>query len=322
MPPNIKVSTIFKDSIPSIVAAGIVAIVSLPIILFVLINTFNIAQINLPFVTIPKLEVNRFKEITSIFSGEFINTSLSNFLESLKIITWQTDGLSWNSIEPFGIIYKFSLVFTVLVCVISFRKKEKIHIKYNYIFNIWFIVSIVLSFICEPNINRLNIIVIPIIYYTIVGIYAIIDSKEKLMIWIAILYLISFSLFLYTYINQDWSGYSTFENNLEDVITYVDDIDNKQIYITNKIKEPYIYVLFYAKYNTENFVETVEYHDENVEFRQVKKFGKYNFEDVENMVIDKNRVLVVKKQETDKINLLAEEVEIKEFNEYLVIKMK
>ena len=71
-----------KQAVLSII---IVAIISLPIILFVIINTFNLEQINLPFLTIPVLKENRYKIITSIFSGDIITTSLNNFKESVNI---------------------------------------------------------------------------------------------------------------------------------------------------------------------------------------------------------------------------------------------
>lgn len=114
--------------------------------------------------TIPKMEVNRFKVMTSVFSGEFFSKSINNFLDSIRILILQTDNLPWNSIEQFGTIYIFSTIFTIIGLIYAFKKEKTVEIKYNYIFNIWFIACIILTFICEPNINRLNIIMIPIIY--------------------------------------------------------------------------------------------------------------------------------------------------------------
>lgn len=303
----------------AIISLIIVGIISLPIILFVIINTFNLQQINLPFITIPKLEVNRYKEITSIFSKDFLTTSLSNFTQSMKILILQTDGLPWNSIEPFGLIYIFSEVFTIIGIIYSFRKNEKVNIKYNYIINIWFIVSLILTFICEPNINRLNIIMIPIIYYCIIGIYVTVENKKKIAIGILILYIISFILFLNTYFHQNWDKYSTFESDLQDVITYVSDLEDKEIYISNKIKEPYIYVLFYTKGNTEEFVKTVQYYDEHVEFRQVKEFEKYHFQNIKEIDISDNKVFVIKKEDINKYNIEENKFKINNFEKYVVL---
>lgn len=300
----------------AIISLAIVGIVALPIILYVIINTLGLEQINLPFITIPKLKVNRYKVLTSMFSGDFIASSTSNFLQSMKILITQTDRLPWNSIFPFGTIYLFSTVFTVIGLIDSFRKDKLVEIKYGFIFNIWFIVAIILTFICEPNINRLNIIMIPIIYYTIIGIYLIVNNRKKVAIGIAILYVISFGLFMKKYFSEDCNKYSTFESDLEEVIQYVDKIDNKKIYITNRIKTSYIYTLFYTKYDTREFVNTVKYENEYVEFRNVKSFGKYYFDNIENLELNDKDIYVIKKEEKDRLNL--ENYKITEFEKYIV----
>ena len=301
----------------AIISIAIVAIVSLPIILYVVINTLGWDQINLPFLTIPKLDVNRYAKLTSIFSGEFFTTSIKNFTDSIGILISQNDYLPWNSIQPFGTIYLFSTVFTVIGIVNAFKKNKWIEVKYNYIFNIWLIVSIILTFICEPNINRLNIIMIPIIYYTIIGIYIVINNRKKVAIGVGILYLISFGLFVPKYFSENCDEYGTFEGKLEEVIHYVDKIEGKKIHITDKIQSNYIHVLFYTKYDTTKFVETVDYEDPKVEFKKVNSFGKYYFDDIKELNTKENNVYVIKKEEKEKFDL--ENVKITEFEKYLVI---
>lgn len=97
-----------------IISLLIVALVSLPIILFVIINTFNLKELKVLFFTIPHLESNRYKVVTSIFGDSFIADSLLNIRETFKIIIFQTDSLPWNSIENFGTIYLFSTIFTLI----------------------------------------------------------------------------------------------------------------------------------------------------------------------------------------------------------------
>lgn len=303
-----------KQAIISIVITGIV---SLPIILYVVINTLGLSQINLPFVTIPRLDVNRYAVLTSMFSGEFFVTSLKNFTQSIGILISQFDYLPWNSIMPFGTIYLFSIIFTIIGLVNCFRKNKTFEIKYNYIFNTWFIVSVILTFICEPNINRLNIIMIPIIYYTIVGIYIVANNRKKVAIGILILYLISFGCFLVKYFNENCDEYGTFEGKLKEVIDYVDKIENKKIHITDKIQSNYIHVLFYTQYDTTKFVETVDYEDPTVEFKKVNSFGKYYFDDIKEINTDDNNVYVIKKEDKEKFNL--DKYKVTEFEKYLVI---
>ena len=305
-----------KEAVISILIVGII---SLPIILYVIINTLNLPQINLPFVTVPKLEVNRYKELTSIFSSQFFKETFENFYLGMVILIIQTDWLPWNNVVPFGTMYVFSIIFTVIGIAENFKKNKKIEIKYSYLFNIWFIVCIILTLICEPNINRLNIMMIPIAYYTVLGIYIFIKKFEKdkhqkkIIIAIITIYIISFMAFAIKYVNEDCDSYGTFAGDLEEVMQYVEQKEDKQIYFTNDMN--YIYVLFYTKYDVRDYIETVQYEDEHVEFRKVNSFGNYVFTDFEELA-DGN-IYVINKKDKEKYNL--ENHKITEFKRYLVV---
>ena len=299
----------------AILSLIVLIVIASPIIIFVIINTFDLPQINLPFMTIPRMTVNRYAEVTSIFSSDFLSKSMNNFIGSVKVLVQQVDGLGWNSIYPYGTIYIFSTIFTIIGIRFSI-KHEKI-IKFKYIFEIWAIVSLILTFVCEPNINRLNILMFPIIFYTILGIYDVIRRGTFLIVVISILYAISFGMFINSYIKEDAGNYWTFEKGLEAPIEYVNALENKQIYVTNKIKEPYIYVLFYTKYNTKDFVNTVEYKDPTVAFREVISFGKYHFQEITNIDSSKNNVYLIEKAELE--NLDTADFKTTYFGEWVVL---
>ena len=267
--------------------------------------------------TIPRLDVNRYTKLTSIFSGEFFATSIKNFVDSVGILITQYDYLHWNSLEFYGTIYLFSTIFTIIGIVNSFKKNKFLEVKYHYIFNIWFIVSVILTFICEPNINRLNIIMIPIVYYTIIGICIVVKNRKKLGIAIAILYVVSFSLFMVKYLNENCDEYGTFEGKLEEVIDYVDKIEDKKIHVTDKIQSNYIHILFYTEFNTKEFVETVDYEDPTVEFKKVNSFGKYYIDDIKQLDVENGNVYVIKKEDKDNFDL--SKYKVTEFEKYLVI---
>lgn len=299
----------------AILSLIIVGIISLPIIIFVIINTFDLPQINLPFMTIPRMTVNRYEEVTSIFSSEFLSKSINNFTGSLNVLIKQVDGLGWNSIYPYGTIYIFSTIFTIIGIVFAIKNRKDI--KYGFLFGTWGIVSIVLTFICEPNINRLNILMFPMIFYTVIGIYEVVKHGKVLIILVSILYAVSFGMFINAYIKEDEGNYWTFEKGLEQPIEYVDSLEDKQIYVTNKIKEPYIYVLFYTEYNTEDFVNTVEYRDPTVAFREVISFGKYHFQEIKDIDASEENVYLIEKSELE--NLDTTNFKITEFDGYVVL---
>lgn len=292
----------------AIISFAIVALIASPMVLFTIINTFDLPEINLPFMTIPRLKANRYQEISSVFSGEFIEKTISNFTESVKMIIYQNDSLPWNSMSFFGITYIFTLPFTILGIILSFSKKTEF--KYKNILNIWFIVSVILLMICEPNINRCNIIMFPLIFYSIWGIHYCIQKSVYTEVALLLVYLISFAMFLNSYFTTG----AYFETNLKEVIEYVDTLDVDKVYITDNITQPYIYTLFYTKYNPKDYVETVEYFYKDINFEVIKSFGKFNFYLPE--TAEENSVYVVLK---DSVNINTEEFEITEFERFWVL---
>ena len=164
---------------------------------------------------------------------------------------------------------------------------------------------------------------IPIIYYTIIGIYLILNNRKKVAIGIVILYIISFGLFINKYFKQDCDTYGTFASDLQEVMEYTKEIasePNKKVYITNKIN--YIFVLYYTQFNTNDYVKTVDYEDENVEFRQVNSFGNYYLQSIDEIKNEENNAYVIRKEDLEKYQINQEEFKITEFEKYVVIENK
>lgn len=306
---EIKTSKIF-------IGIAIVGIVSLPIILYVLINTFNLQEIALGPFTIPKLPVNRYEEQTSLFSSEKILSNLANnFMDSLKLLLTQDDRLIWNGIPGYGMIYNISLPFVILG--ILYNRKEKNN--YHYVFEIWFIAAFLLLFILnDPNINRINILIIPLIYYAVNGIYFCIERVKNILPIICIIYLTLFMLFGIEYTSVEDNG-GVFITDIENVIKYVDELDVQNIYFEYAFKEPYISVLYYTEYDTRDFIKTVRYFSmENFgRFENISGFGKYNFYLPNEFKDTENTAYVVKKQNNHNIDYTK--FEIKEFNKFIVL---
>lgn len=321
----------------------IVFIVSLPIILFVIINTFDLPEIKIGIFTVPRTTSNRYESITTLFEGNIIFNSLKNFLKSLSILVTQYDGLGWNAFKFYGLTYVFSLPFTIIGIAKNFEESgsqksetaEKIKNKnqkklkysnntkiYKNMINIWFIVAVLLLFVCEPNINRINIIMIPLIYYTALGIYEITKISKLISIIIAIIYLLSFGMFINKYWNTDFSEFNVFNDGLDEVYEYIQEKNPNTVYIEYSYKEPYIYTLFYTKENPHNFVDSVEYKSPDG-FERVKAYGKYKYYLPDEIKPEDGTIYVIKKDNDnlkEKIN--ENEFNIKEFEKYIILENK
>lgn len=265
-------------------------VISLPLVIYVIINTFNLQTIHF-IITIPLLQENRYKQLTSIFDGNLIQNSLTNFMESMKILITQNDTLPWNAISPYGITYIISLPFTLLGIYQNFKEKE----SSKWIWNLWFITAFLLLFIVEPNINRINIIIFPLIYYTILGITKTLEKIQLTKIAIPLFYVSLLISFQITYYTTDWNNYRTFQGKVENVIKYVDTLEVDKIYFEYAFKEPYIYICFYNQIDPKEFVDTVTYQNGEKTFDSVKSFGKYYFYIPENINSQENVAYVMKK---------------------------
>lgn len=297
------------------IGLGIVTLVSFPIILYVLINSFGLNEFKIGIFTIPKLLVNRYEEQTGLFSGNLLVNLFNNFYSSIKFLLIQNDGIRWNVVPPFGMIYGVTIPFVFLGVFNDFKEK----CIYNNVFKIWFLSSSLLLFVLNNvNINRINIFLFPLIYYAVVGIYNFVKNSKILFKTIVIAYLIQFIVFSIMYFSREDFGY-IFTKNVEEVIKYVEKLDVDEVYFDYSCKEPYIYFLYYTKYNPKEFLKTVEYfNDEKLgTFDEIKGFGKYNFYMPEEIYFNKSVAYIYKK--TDGVRIDAGNNKIKEFKEYVII---
>lgn len=283
----------------AILYLGIVFIVSLPIILYVIINMFNLNQITILNITIPKLKLNRYESTTTIFSGKLIENCLQNLKNLALLLITQSDNLNWNALPAYGICYIVSIPFFIIGVRTS--KKEYSDNLYNQIIKIWMISSVILAMFCIININRINIIFLPCIYYVVLGIYQIIKKYEFVRPLVIIMYATLFSLFILEYSKQDFNEYLTFTSGVKELSDYCKEADSEQIYCYYSFKEPYIYMLFYQEYDTNDFIKTVEHFRNDGKFDDIKAFGKYRFYLPKE--INENSLVVVPKNSNINYNL-------------------
>ena len=211
--------------------------------------------------------------------------------------------------------YVFSLPFLIIGIIYGFKIKN----NYGYIFKFWFISSFLLFFVLNyVNINRINIFIFPMIYFTIEGIYCVIENSKPALIVIASVYAVLFVVFEIKYFSLEENG-RVFVNDIKEVIGYVDNLEAEEIYFEYDFKEPYIYVLYYTEYNPNEFNSTKKYFDNEYigSFDNIKGFGKYNFYIPESLDDTKKTVYIINKNNLD--NLDYSNFQIKEFNKHIVL---
>ncbi len=297
----------------SIIYLLIMFVLCIPIIIYIFINTFGLEQITIGKVTIPKLLVNRYDEVSTVFSGNIFENCVNNLLETLRILILQNDKLEWNAIPQYGLFYLISIVFFIIglrACVKKYKENS-----FNQIMNIWMIAAIVLCAFCEANINRINIIMIPCIYYIVVGLFEFLTKYKQLTVCIAVIYVVLFIEFMYSYVNKDYNKYYTFTSGVEDVVDYCKTLDVDNIYCKYSFKEPFVYFMFYGQEDVNEYLDTVEYFEEGRTFDNIRSFGKYKFYLPEES--EKNSVIIVPKNtEIEYNDESVQKVTINQFDIY------
>ena len=300
----------------ALVCVLVLGVTVLPILLFVFINTFDYPQIELGFLTIPRLYVNRHTEMASVFSGNFLESSLKNFRDALKILVTQEDGLPWNAMPPFGLTYRVTLPLTLwglVQCLKNIRKRNAQGPE--FLMDLWFAASVLLMFVVKPNINRINIIMIPWMYYTIAGTVDLAGRIPHGPKAAAVLFSAAFLLFAKTYFTDYQSMIEhKFSYGLGDAITQAAQAEADRVYVTDKTDMPYIYTLFYTQTDPNVYRSTVRYRTSHVDFEEVASFDRYVFGLPETIDPEENAVYVLYQPELGKFS--EDEFEMTEWGDF------
>ena len=132
-------------------------------------------------------------------------------------------------------------------------------------------------------------------------------------------YILAFVAFGYLYINTNFSDFAVFEDNLKEVIEYIDSKGADNIYIDGTFKEPYMYMLFYTKEDPKVFHETVKfYRGDKMDFGNVKSYSNIHFYLPESM--ERNNVYVIDKRRNTSLD--ESKYTIKEFERFIVVEKK
>ncbi len=269
----------FKKQIKSIkmflISAGLLFLLSLPLILFVLVNIGVIDEIKTSFISIPRLLYMR--------SGEM---SLSNILKSqtyiniFNILIKQNDSLAWNS-NRFGTYYHAALPF-ILFGIIRVLKEKNNLLKAVAINTA--VAVFVMLLMSGANINKVNFIHFPMLMLFAVGLEGVLKiGYRKVFLMSAVSFLCIFSMFLVNYFtdyNREVSGH--FDAGIEKAIN---NLPEGEIFVDSEIYYPKI--LFLSAQDTDEYLKTVAFSNYPSAYLRAESFGRFCFtNNFENMCAD------------------------------------
>jgi hypothetical protein len=263
-----------------ILTGGLVILLlfGIPLALCVFINIFRLDPIQTPWFSIPRTTgAPQMTIVTSLFSSEnLVNAFIRHVNGFIRVFILQNGSME-NAIPGFGVIYYFSLPLVLLglgITVIDQIKLKNKEIDTLILF--WFIASILLAFVMDIEINRINIIYLPLVYFIAKALFFIFKQSRIFFQIVGLIFIIWFMLFNHTYFTKYPSEVGpAFSESLDQAINYASANAKGDIYISKNIHLAYIYVLFHQKINPNDFISTVKYESPQSSIRYTASFGRY-----------------------------------------------
>lgn len=247
------------------IPAGVVA---LPLFLMILVNNFDLAQINLGVITITKIPEYRGSEF--VFN---LPTVLRNSGVVLSSILTK-DHIAYNAFDKFYTMYKISIPF-ILVGLCDYTRHMMNHLKkrtsdVDYGFFLWMVFILYFIFGCclggdSANVNRMNGIFFSQFFLLMWGIRKIYDMIARKYVKCAkvfvgllcVVYLFDFGAFArYYFVDYKTDIYPQFifADTYEGILQHLQEnhLDDRQIYVSDsQISESdaYIYYMLSARSN-------------------------------------------------------------------------
>ncbi len=278
----------------------VMVVTAIPIGLFVLINLLDWPPIETPLFSLPKYPVTgRFVELPAFFNTDLFGELRMNINGMINIFISGNGGLRYNAIPEFGFYYRWGFFLSLLglgIIVYDIVKGRSSSGNALALVILWLAIAVLASIMVPPNINRANIVWLPLVICAAYGLYRLwglsvsggggnilsVVSRRALpgiVCAALVVYLaVSFIAFTGAYFG-DWSERrlylfaSSYPEALRHILRHTD--ENETVYLTPE--ERYTYALFYAKPTPQAYLDTVDLVKREVMTQKVSSFGRYVF---------------------------------------------
>jgi 4-amino-4-deoxy-L-arabinose transferase-like glycosyltransferase len=240
------------------------------------------------------------------YGVDYVGHYLDNLSPSFLFI--KGDGNPKFSTQTIGQMYLFELPFFIAGILFLFRKRE----KNWWIVPVWLLFAITPAATARETPHALRIeTALPmfqiLVAYGIVNLLLLINkykTSSKLIgisyLPLAVVYLLFAVLNVAYYLEDYYNHYSKqfsreWQYGYKDAVLYMNKVDKdyNKVYLTKELGRPYIYTLFYKKYNPQEFRKTADINRDPFGFVTINSFGKYYFNKEKlNKTKDKNILFV------------------------------
>ena len=257
------------------------ALVGLPIALLILINTMHWNTIHIGIFSIPRYPIQaRYETLTPISNTESIRQFLRDLKHNLhtlfSLLLNQDDGLIANTVSPFGYFYRYTFPLAIIGGIMALYWRKSNNRMGRLLLLGWLAASVLIGLLIQININRINLIFIPLFLCMAFPLEWLWKHLKALFILSIITLLVAFSFFTYTYHGAEYRHQAdgTFFTGLLPALDFARQEGNNPICVTDKVNMPYIFALFSEKMDPKLYLNNIRYESNS---RQVISLGRYTF---------------------------------------------
>ena len=260
------------------------------------------------------------------FDQEFFSNVLKNIGSLFSLLFSYPVRELHNVIDGFNIIYVFTFPLFLLGGFLSFKRAIKLKSdRFDFAMCAWFVAAFIFSLIVRQNINRINVLFIPVIYFVAVGIRFLADRQRELCAVVLCLVMAASGLFVNAYFGDAYRQQigAQFMHGFGEAAQYADSLDRNTVYCADlytdgRVNGGYLVLMYYCGVEPSRFYSTVQYYNDTAEFRFAKSFDRYNFVLPQDMTADeyKDDVFILPADYASRFDI---RYDIKQFDNFIVV---
>lgn len=258
----------------------VLIVLAAPIIAYLVINTYKLGSVLLGPITIPRLPSQpRYEAMAVVFDVDWSAKLVRNLIYAVEMLWSQTDHNIWNVIDPYGYFYSYSFPLAVIGLVgLVPASNDKFRVE-RLLFVLWVVACVPVFALQEVNINRMNIVFIPLIMSMSFPVVALV-KKARTIFWLLMGCLcLVFGVWFHAMNSLRFlpESRAAFSDGLLPALEFARKTPEVPICVTDFPNMPYIQALFVEKMRPREFLDRVHYDDPDAPFRKVRSFGRYYF---------------------------------------------
>ncbi len=265
------------------VLAALALTVTLPIILMLIVNTFDLDSLVALGVSIPRVPATPRYEFTSLLFTSSRDGILANTLALAAMLMGgaDTSPRPTSALPGFGALPPFAILLSLVgIGFALYRAKTRQDYGIHLLVVLWFAAALLVALLTEVNIQRINAIWLPALYLLALGIF-IICRPRPLFYAVAAVYVAYSSLFVYHYF-RDYNAIAAdifnagLERALHRAVAAAGDAVIA-VHIPDLPNLTAIYPLFYLQIPPDQYRDTTVIARPNVEKRPILAYGQFVF---------------------------------------------